>query len=293
MVSALPALALVLNAAVWGLSWWPFRQLQANGLHPLWATSLTYLFCMACVLATQPRALRAFATEPRLWLLAAASGLTNVGFNWGVTIGDVVRVVLLFYLMPAWSVMLAWLILGERPGRAALARLALALAGVAVVLKGPGTDWPVPQALPDWLGLLGGFSFALTNVMLRRLQATPAPARVMAMFGGGASLAAATAWIGGVPAVAAMPALGWAIGLGLGLAFLAGNVALQFGASRLPAHATALIMLSEVLFASISSALLGAGELTPRVLAGAALILAAAGWAAWPTRREEAPQSAA
>ena len=27
-----PALALVFNAAVWGLSWWPFRQLEALGL---------------------------------------------------------------------------------------------------------------------------------------------------------------------------------------------------------------------------------------------------------------------
>ena len=292
MAKSAPALALVLNAAVWGLSWWPFRQLQSHGLHPLWATALVYFFCLACVFAAQPRAWRAFATEPRLWLLAAAAGLTNVGFNWGVTIGDVVRVVLLFYLMPAWSVVLAWAILGEVPRRTALARLVLALAGVAVVLKGPDVDWPVPQSLPDWLGLLGGFSFALTNVLLRRLHATPAPARVMAMFGGGATLAGATAWIGGVPAVTLMPAAGWAIGLALGLAFLAGNLALQFGASRLPAHATALIMLSEVLFASGSSALLGAGELSPRVLAGAALILAAAGWAAWPARREAA-QSAA
>ena len=115
MVKAGPALALVLNAAVWGLSWWPFRQLQSHGLHPLWATALVYLFCIACVFAARPRAWRAFAGEPRLWLLAAAAGLTNVGFNWGVTIGDVVRVVLLFYLMPAWSVLLAWPLLGERP----------------------------------------------------------------------------------------------------------------------------------------------------------------------------------
>lgn len=292
MAKSAPALALVLNAAVWGLSWWPFRQLQSHGLHPLWATALVYFFCLACVSVARPRAWRDFATEPRLWLLAAAAGLTNVGFNWGVTIGDVVRVVLLFYLMPAWSVVLAWAILGEVPRRTALARLVLALAGVAIVLKGPDADWPVPQSLPDWLGLLGGFSFALTNVLLRRLHATPAPARVMAMFGGGAALAGATAWIGGVPAVTLMPAAGWAIALALGLAFLAGNLALQFGASRLPAHATALIMLSEVLFASGSSALLGAGELSPRVLAGAALILAAAGWAAWPARREAA-QSAA
>jgi hypothetical protein len=39
----LPALALILNAFVWGVSWWPFRVLQAHGLHPLWATALIYL----------------------------------------------------------------------------------------------------------------------------------------------------------------------------------------------------------------------------------------------------------
>ena len=35
--------ALMVNALVFGLSWWPFRQLQALGLHPMWTTSLTYL----------------------------------------------------------------------------------------------------------------------------------------------------------------------------------------------------------------------------------------------------------
>jgi hypothetical protein len=31
----LPAIALVFNAFTWGVSWWPFRQLEAAGLHPL------------------------------------------------------------------------------------------------------------------------------------------------------------------------------------------------------------------------------------------------------------------
>ena len=49
--------------------------------------------------------------------------MTNVGFNWAVTMGDVVRVVLLFYLMPLWAVLLAWPLLGERPTpRSAAAR---------------------------------------------------------------------------------------------------------------------------------------------------------------------------
>ena len=113
--SAAPALALLFNAFVWGVSWWPFRHLQERGLHPLWATALVYLFSMACLLALRPAAPRLAWRHPALWWLALAAGLTNVGFNWAVTVGDVVRVVLLFYLMPAWTVLLAWLMLGERP----------------------------------------------------------------------------------------------------------------------------------------------------------------------------------
>lgn len=284
--------ALVFNAFVWGVSWWPFRALQDHGVHPLWSTALIYALCMVSVLAVRPAAVRAFATQPLLWLLALASGLTNVGFNWGVTIGDVVRVVLLFYLMPAWTVMLAWPLLGERPTAASLARVALALAGVMAVLSTEGATWPVPREAADWLGLAGGFCFSLTNILLRKLHAVPGEARVLAMFGGGATLAAATAslgvaqgWAAPVPALAAA----WVpLALALGAAFLLGNLALQYGASRLAAHTTALVMLSEVLFASISSAWLGAAVLDARVAVGGALILAAAGWSAWPTREARA-----
>jgi hypothetical protein len=90
-----PALALVANAFVWGVSWWPFRQLQAQGLHPLWATAFIYVVAIALLLAVQPRAWRAFGAHGQLWALMLAAGITNVGFNWAVTVGDVVRVVLL------------------------------------------------------------------------------------------------------------------------------------------------------------------------------------------------------
>ncbi|HVZ42730.1 MAG TPA: DMT family transporter [Ramlibacter sp.] len=286
--------ALFVNAFVWGVSWWPLRELHALGLHPLWSTALVYSVSMLIVLAARPGAVRAFAREPLLWLLVAACGVTNVGFNWGVTVGDVVRVVLLFYLMPAWSVLLAWPMLGERPTRPRLARLALALAGVAIVLRPDDVPWPVPRGLADWLALSGGFSFALTNILLRRLQRLPTESRILAMFGGGAALAAIAGCVGIAHGVAQAPAgTAWApLALGLGVAFLASNVCLQYGAARLPAHTTALVMLSEVVFASFSSVALGAGELTPKTVLGAALILAAAAWAAWPARDGDCAQGA-
>lgn len=280
-----PALALVANAFVWGLSWWPFRELQAQGLHPLWATAGVYLLAVAGVLLARPQALRPCFTLPSLWVLATVAGLTNVGFNWAVTVGDVLRVVLLFYMMPAWSVLLAWPLLGERPTPAGLLRLVLALAGVVVVLDAGAAGWPVPQGSADWLALMAGFCFAFTNVMLRRMDTVPPPARILAMFGGGMVLAAVTAGAGlaqGLIAVPQMQASGIPVALLLGVAFLIGNIALQYGAARLPAHTTALIMLSEVVFASVSSIAMGAAQLSAHTVIGGALILAAAVWSAWP-----------
>jgi drug/metabolite transporter (DMT)-like permease len=292
----LPALALVINAFVWGVSWWPFRRLQGLGLHPLWATALVYSVSLALLLACKPRAGRGFAREPALWLLALAAGVTNVGFNWAVTVGDVVRVVLLFYLMPAWTVVLAWPILGEKPTPLSLLRLAVALAGVAIVLNTGNWSWPVPESIADWLALAGGFSFALTNILLRKLRFASAPSRILAMFAGGAAAAVGTGLLGmvfGLVAAPPLPQAAWAgLSLALSLAFLTGNVALQYGASRMNAHAGALIMLSEVVFAVLSSVALGAAELTARSLLGGALILTAAAWSAWPQSSAGEPAAA-
>ena len=276
---ALAATALTLNAFVWGVAWWPFRELQNHGLHPLWATAIIYVFALLCLLMFKPRAWRGFLQHPMLWLLAVASGLTNVGFNWAVTVGDVVRVVLLFYLMPGWVVLLAWPLLGEKPTRGSVMRLALALTGVVIVLKTPSSPWPIPESLPDWLAIMGGFSFALTNVMLRKLNQTPGESRMLAMFGGGALMATGAAVIGmglGVVAAPPVPGVAWAgLVLAISLAFLVGNMSLQYGAARLSASATSLIMLSEVVFASVSAVVLGAGELSTRTVLGGSLILLA------------------
>ena len=271
--------ALVLNALVWGVSWWPFRQLQGHGLHPLWATALMYLLIAASLLAVHFKAWRGLVAHPQLWLLGLVAGMTNIGFNWAVTVGDVVRVVLLFYLMPAWSVLIAWWVLDEKPTLASLLRLGLAMAGVLVVLKAPDSPWPVPQGAADWLAIAGGFSFAVTNALLRKCGDTPGGARMLAMFGGSGVLAFMAALLGMQWQVVPAPSLqaaGIPVLLGLALAFMASNAALQYGAARLAAGTTAIVMLTEILFASVSSAALGAAEFTPRIVLGGSLIVLAA-----------------
>lgn len=287
-------LALLLNAFIWGVSWWPFRQLADAGLHALWATAGVYLLAAVAIEAWRPGSLRATWRARSVWWLGLAAGITNACFNWGVAIGDVVRVVLLFYLMPLWAVLLARMVLGEPVTVGALARIALALAGAVVVLKPPGAEWPVPRGLPDLLALAGGFAFALTNVMLRREHARPDAVRATAMFVGGVvvpgGLAAALA-TGGALAWPPAPATDWLAGTALlGLAFIAANFALQHGAARLPSGVTSVVLLSEVVFAALSAVLLGGAALESRTLAGGAMIIGASLWSALAASR--APKEA-
>jgi drug/metabolite transporter (DMT)-like permease len=281
--AGLAIVGLLLNALTWGLSWWPFRALQDQGLHPLWATAFIYAVAAGVITAWRPQAWSQLLRTRSLWMLVLASGTTNATFNWGVTVGDVVRVVLLFYLMPLWAVLLARWLLGEPLTRRALLCVGLALCGALIVLwpsGGLGTEWPLPRTLPEWLAVLGGWTFALNNVLLRREAGQPQAARALAMFLGGAAVSGAVATAlmaqGTVPAPPAL-APGWLLGsLAMATAFLAGNMALQFGAGRLPAHVTAVVMITEVLFASVSAVVLGAGELTPALVLGGSLIVTAA-----------------
>ena len=286
---AAPVLALLFNAFTWGVSWWPFRHLQAHGVHPLWTTALCYLLVSAVLGLRRPGALRDVLRTPTLWVLVLASGCTNAAFNWGVTTGDVVRVVLLFYLMPLWTLLLARWLLQEPLQHGVLLRAALALGGALVVLWPSDGGLPLPRQLSDWLGLIGGLSFALNNVMLRRESHRHADARALAMFCGGAVIGGAAALVGATAGVAAplwSSAAAWGVPLGLlALWFMGSNLALQYGAARLRASTTSVVMVSEVLFASVSAVWLGAATLTAASLVGGALIAAAALLAAWQEGR--------
>ena len=127
--------------------------------------------------------------------------------------------------------------------------------------------------------MLGGFTFALNNVLLKRESHRPEAARALAMFLGGALVAGLLAL--GLGAQGSVPwppppAAPWLLGvLCMSVWFLGGNLALQYGAARLPAHVTAVVMITEVLFAAVSALALGAGTLSTPLLVGGSLIVGA------------------
>jgi drug/metabolite transporter (DMT)-like permease len=276
----MPYLGLLFNAFVWGLSWWPLRRLQEMGLHAVWATMLFFVMGLVVVGVSRRAAWPVVLRTPTLWMLAVATGATNAAFNWGVATGEVVRVVLLFYLMPLWAVGLAWWLLGERIRPLAAVRVLLALGGALLVLRPEDGGWPRFNGLADWLGLAGGMGFALTNVMMRRAAHHTSPERALAMFIGGVSLPAVAGLV--LSAQGLIPGWppfdwGWLLLAGaMGVAFFAANMAMQFGASQIPVHITSVVMLTEIVFASGSAVWFGGETLRPMVLVGGGLILLAA-----------------
>lgn len=276
----MPYLGLLFNAFVWGLSWWPLRRLQDMGLHPLWATLPFFALGVLTIGVTHRDAWRLVLRTPGLWMLALATGVTNAAFNWGVATGEVVRVVLLFYLMPLWAVGLAWWLLGERITAWAAVRVLLALGGALLVLSPADGGWPRFNGLADWLGLIGGVGFAFINVMLRRAAHHSSAERALAMFSGGVCLPALVGLVlsaqGLVPGWPAFD-WGWALlAAAMGVAFFAANLAMQYGASQIPVHITSVVMLTEIVFAAGSAVWFGGETLKPVVLMGGGLILVAA-----------------
>jgi len=279
---ALAVAALVLNATTWGLAWWPIRALSEAGLHPLMATALIYATATIGIALAFRKRLGAGLRQARgLWWFMLASGLTNASFNWAVTLGDVARVALLFYLMPVWAALLARWLLQEPLTWRVCSRIGLALAGAAIVFLEAPHATRSASLLADGLAIAAGMTFAVNTVMLRKLAGQSRAATALAMFGGGALLptvAAVAVGVAGHPLpVPASPGLWIGLVVATSGAFVLGNLSLQYGAARLPANTVSLIMLTEVAVAALSGAVVAGEALSTRVLIGGAFIVVAAG----------------
>ncbi|MBU0500187.1 MAG: DMT family transporter [Gammaproteobacteria bacterium] len=271
-----PIIALLYSASFWGLTWLPLRLLQGQGLAGIWITFFAYLLSLPLVLILS-RPSRALLIAHRHWLLllALSSGWANLAFILAMLDGLVVRVLLLFYLSPLWAVLLAYLLLGEalRPRMAGV--LTLALTGVVLMLWRPGGGDALQFNLVDGLALSAGFTFALNNVIVRRLTQVSMSEKLFAAWTGVPLVALGGALVLGEPwPVAGAPAYLGAALLGT-LGFYTAAVSLYYGLTRMPIQRSAVLLMAELVAGGISSAWLAGEWLSPREFLGGAMIILA------------------
>lgn len=278
--SRAPDLLLLASTLLWGTLWIPLRHIDAAGSGAAAATCLSLLLPWLGLLplaALRTRTLRQGGVSLVLDGLFLAASIAL--YAEGLVRGTVARVILLFYLTPVWSTLLGWWVLGEPITRRRVATLVCGLCAL-LVLFGAEAGVPLPRTAADWMGLVGGMSWAVAMTGVRRAaRASPFEA-VFVQF----------AFLG--PAFLLLAVLpGRASGLALDAAALqaAGPWLLAFGplwmlpavwltvfaASRLDPGRVAILLLFEIVVGLGTAALLTSEPFGLRELLGALLILAA------------------
>lgn len=274
----LAPLALLVAATIWGIVWYPYRLLEAAGVSGSLASLLTYLVALAIMLVLFPPRWRwPPSHHGALLLVALTAGWTNLAYVLAVIDGEIMRVLLLFYLAPLWTVLFSRLLLGERAGGWGALVIVMAVAGAVVMLYSPGAPLPLPENRAEWLGLSAGITYALSNVLSRRLKAVPTERRSVWIFAGVLLIAVLPATgdptMPAVVAALAMPH--WGLVLLTGVLLIVATFTAQYGLAHTPANRAIVILLSELVAAAFFS-WFWAGELmSGREWLGGALIVAA------------------
>lgn len=277
-----PDVAVLCAAAVWGTMWVPVRAISTGGLDAGLAAALSTVVAIVALLPHLLRNRGALVFNRRVWWIAFLFGF-GVALYWEAMVrGNVARVVLLFYLMPVWTVLLSWLVNGERATGRRLAGVVLGLAGMMVVFSAGG-GIPLPRSLADHMALVSGVMWALGFVLCARpgMEQT-----TMAQLFGSLLILAPSVWLmtllpglresanvveaqGGIGATVA-----WLVAFGL-VWLLPGLYMTLFGADHLSPGKVAIFLMVEVVMALVSSALLIDEPFGWREATGAVLILGA------------------
>jgi len=269
--------SLVYAATLWGLVWYPYRLLSEAGVGGIASSFFTYAVPLLAIGWLHGRELH-HARGKWVWLIALglAAGWTNLAYVLAVLQGEVVRVLLLFYLSPLWTVLFARFLLHEKLNRAGWAVMALAAGGALAMLWQSG-DWPLPRNHAEWLGLSAGVMFAASNVISRHLNGVTEGAKAVSIWAGVAVLT--------VVGLALKPAeldfmahagiSTWLLLIGVGIAIGSMTYAVQYGLARVPANQAIVIFLSELVVAAIAAYFLSDERMGVQEWLGAAMIITA------------------
>ena len=276
--NVMPIAGVLSGALVWGLIWYPYRALQDVGVSGALATLITYLGAMLCGAFILPRVWRERSTFD-WWalLLILSAGWANFGYVLAMLHGEVMRVLLLFYLAPVWTILFSYWMLDERLNRYGYFVIALSLGGAMIMLWEPNMGMPLPLNVSEWLGLSAGMGFALSNVTSRRAVHLSVEAKSLSVWLGTAALTMPfLLWQGGVAdQVATIDMRSWMVLALMSVVLCATAFTVQYGVTHLSANRAVVLFTFELVIAAVSSYFLANEAMELRDWIGAALIVSA------------------
>lgn len=282
----LAILGCLFGACCWGIIWYPYRILAESGLAGIASSIYTYIVAVSIGCVLFAKHWRAIKDIPKsiIWLCLVA-GWTNLSYVVAVIDGEVMRVMLLFYLSPIWTLILAHFWLHEKTTKTGYIAITISLMGAYIMLTNPlsGTlSLPIPQSKSDWLALSAGMGFALTNVITRKASYLSLHAKSFAVWIG--VIAMVLLWLPfihtSLPAPQLITLKQWLIIVLIALLIMAATYFVQYGVTKITATRASVLFLFELIVAAVASYYLTSEVMTLSEWIGGALILSAAVFAA-------------
>lgn len=288
------------TGALWGFYWIPVRALTDLGLPGAWGT---VAITLAAALLLAPFALARRGGIARSSPIALASialgGAAFALYSAGFVYGRVAIIILLYFLTPVWSTLIARYVMGWATPRLRLLAIGVGLLGLTVMLGASG-DLPVPRGVGEWMALAAGILWSVSTTGIRaRSDLDPAASSFVFAIGAlAASLVLAVALVP-LPTLPTLPRSSEFLPA-TGVALMTGGVwwglslaGLMWAAVRLEPARVGILLMTEVLVGAVSAAIIAGERLSSAEMLGGALVLCAGILEVWPARRRsEAPEPA-
>lgn len=253
---------LLFGALCWGIIWYPYRLMNDAGVSGI--ASSFYTYCIA-VLIAGGFCFRHWRGAFRLplsvvWLCIVA-GWTNLSYVLAVIDGEIMRVMLLFYLSPLWTLILAHFWLKEKTHFAGYVAIVISLFGAFVMLYDPNiSPLPLPQNSAEWLALSAGIGFSLTNVITRKATYLSLRAKSFAVWFGVIGMALLMMPVSKIlnlheplPSIDFFSGIQWLIMIAIALLLITATFLVQYGVTKVTATRASVLFLFELIVAAIAS----------------------------------------
>jgi len=271
----LAVISLLLASILWGLSWIPLQFFRSIGIEGMWLLAITHAI-LVCLFITKGWQTYAFKQHYKPLLgITFFGGSAIILFTLALTYGDVVRMMVLFYLLPVWGVFGGRLFLNEKMDRIRWCGVICAVVGAYVFLGGHNA-LSQPVSWLDLLALLSGLFFAANNLIFRAVEAVPISTKLLCMFIGCASISFILGCVFFYDQTPTLSPTGWGWLFAYTLLWLVvANVGSQWAVTKLEAGRASIILIMELVAAILSTILLTKDMLTINQWFGCMLVVIA------------------
>lgn len=275
---------LLFGALGWGIIWFPYRVMAEAGISGVASSFYTYGIATLIAGIYFARNWRGIFQLPLsiVWLSIVA-GWTNLAYVLAVIDGEVMRVMLLFYLSPLWTLILAHFWLKEKTHFKGYIAITVSLLGAFIMLYDPQvSSLPLPKNTAEWLALSSGMGFSLTNVITRQSTHLSIRAKSFAVWIG--VLLVSLMFIPFVkdafPTPNFLSSTNWLVMFLIAIMLVAVTLLVQYGVTQIPATRASVIFLFELVVAAVASYYLAHETMAINEWVGGSLIVLAAIFAA-------------